>query len=62
MLSMPGPWEWAIILVVILLLFGGKRLPFLGSSLGQAMRNFKTSLFGESEDKDKQDKTEDDKK
>lgn len=53
MFSMPGPWEWGIILVVVLLLFGGKRLPLLGSSLGQALKNFKSSLFGDGQDKEK---------
>lgn len=51
MFSMPGHLEWVVIGVVVLLLFGGKRLPVLGASLGKALRNFKSSLFGESADK-----------
>ena len=41
--------ELLIILVVVLILFGAARLPQLGSSLGQAIKNFKRG-FGDSED------------
>jgi sec-independent protein translocase protein TatA len=44
MIGMPGGWEWIIILVVILLLFGGSRLPQLAKSLGQSKRAFKEGL------------------
>jgi sec-independent protein translocase protein TatA len=37
--------ELMIILVVVLLLFGAKRLPEVGSSLGKGIREFKRSLF-----------------
>jgi sec-independent protein translocase protein TatA len=36
--------EHIVILVIILLFFGPKRLPELGNSLGKAMKNFKDSL------------------
>ena len=39
--------ELLIILVVVLILFGAARLPQLGSSLGQAIRNFKRGFGGE---------------
>ncbi len=39
-----------IILIVILLFFGPKRLPMLGRSLGQGMREFKDSITGNSKD------------
>ena len=45
----PGPAELFIILVVVLLVFGPKRLPELGQQLGQAMRGFKDSISGEDE-------------
>ncbi len=38
-----GPWEIVIILVVILLIFGGKKLPELARGLGQGLREFKTA-------------------
>ena len=44
LIGMPGGWEWIIILVVVLLLFGGSRLPQLAKSLGQSKRAFKEGL------------------
>ncbi len=45
----PGP-EWLIILlVVVLLIFGAKRLPEIGSSLGRGIRTFKSAVTGEDE-------------
>ena len=41
LLGMPGGYEWIIILVVILLLFGGSRLPQLAKALGQSKRAFR---------------------
>jgi sec-independent protein translocase protein TatA len=45
-----GPWELAILLVVVLLVFGPKRLPEMGRSLGKGMREFKNSVTGKDED------------
>jgi sec-independent protein translocase protein TatA len=43
------PWADAlIVLLVVLLFFGPKRLPTLGRSLGQGMREFKDSITGKS--------------
>ena len=39
-----GPWEILILLVVVLLVFGPKRLPEFGKSLGKGMREFKNSV------------------
>lgn len=54
MRSMPnvGPLELAIVLVIALVIFGPKRLPDLGKSLGSGMREFKDSLTGKDEDED----------
>ena len=41
---MPGPFELIIILVIVLLIFGGKRLKNLGSDLGGAIKGFKSSV------------------
>lgn len=41
-----GPLELVLILVVVLLLFGAKRLPELGRSLGSGMKEFKDSVTG----------------
>ncbi len=43
-------WEWLIILVLILLLFGAKRLPELARSLGRSFRELKQSLTGVEKD------------
>ncbi|MBV9356211.1 MAG: twin-arginine translocase TatA/TatE family subunit [Chloroflexi bacterium] len=41
-----------IVLVIVLLIFGPKRLPGLGKQLGQGMREFKDSITGNSKDDD----------
>ena len=41
-----GPWEIALILIAILLLFGGKKLPELARGMGQGMREFKKAARG----------------
>lgn len=41
-----GPLELAIILVIVLVIFGPKRLPGLGRSLGSGMREFRDSITG----------------
>ncbi len=41
-----------IVLVIVLLFFGPRRLPMLGRSLGQGMREFKDSISGDSKDAD----------
>jgi sec-independent protein translocase protein TatA len=41
--------ELAIIVVVILLIFGARRLPEIGTSMGKGIRTFKTALMGEDE-------------
>ena len=43
--------ELLIILLVIMLIFGAKRLPEIGSSLGKGIRTFKSSVTGEDEEK-----------
>ena len=45
-----GPAEIIIVLVIVLLIFGPKRLPDLGRSLGRGMREFKDSVTGKDRD------------
>ena len=52
-MSMPGPLETLVILIVILLLFGAKRLPEIGKALGEGIREFKKNLHDSGEDKGK---------
>jgi sec-independent protein translocase protein TatA len=46
----PGPLEIIVILVIVLIVFGPKRLPDLGRSLGRGMREFKDSVTGKDKD------------
>ncbi len=41
LLSLPGGSEWIIIALVVLLLFGGKKIPELMKGLGKGVRSFK---------------------
>ena len=52
---MPGNIRWQgaiIILIVLLVVFGPKRLPEMGRSLGRGMREFKDSITGKDDDDD----------
>ena len=49
-----GPMELIIVLVIVLVIFGPKRLPGLGRSLGTGMREFKESVTGKSKDEERQ--------
>ena len=47
-----GFWEILLILLVILLLFGGKRIPSLMKGIGQGISNFKKGIKGDNNDLD----------
>jgi sec-independent protein translocase protein TatA len=47
-----GPLELVILLVILLVIFGPKRLPGLGRQLGTGMREFKESITGKDRDED----------
>ncbi|MCU7959672.1 MAG: Sec-independent protein translocase subunit TatA [gamma proteobacterium symbiont of Bathyaustriella thionipta] len=49
-----GIWQLLIILVIILLLFGTKRLKNIGSDLGNAVKGFKGAMNSSEAEKDKQ--------
>ncbi len=55
LISMPGGWEWVIILVVVLLVFGGRKIPELMRGLGKGMKEFKDAKDGQSDSADKTD-------
>ena len=42
--GMPTGWEWIILLVVVLLLFGGKKIPELMKGIGKGVKGFKDGL------------------
>ena len=59
-LGMVGPWQWIIIGLAILLLFGGKKLPELMKGLGGGIKEFKKA--SKDEDKDEENKKVENKK
>ena len=50
-----GPLEIIVILIIALVVFGPKRLPELGRSMGKGLREFKGSVTGEHDDDDDDD-------
>ena len=52
-MGMPGPFELIIILIIVILIFGGKRLKSIAGDLGSAVKGFKSSM------KDSEEKTDD---
>ena len=56
-----GPTELIIVLVIVLVIFGPKRLPGLGRSLGSGMKEFRDSVTGKA-DRDSDEDDDDDRK
>ena len=52
-MGMPGPFELVIILIIVILIFGGKRLKNIAGDLGSAVKGFKSSM------KNSEEKTDD---
>lgn len=50
-----GPLEIGIVLLIVLIIFGPKRIPELGRSLGAGMRGFKETVTGKDRDDEDQD-------
>jgi sec-independent protein translocase protein TatA len=48
-MSMPGGMEWLLIAFVVLLLFGGKKIPELAKGLGSGIKNFKNAVKDDEE-------------
>lgn len=59
MFNQIGPLEIGIVLLIVLLIFGPKRLPGLGKSLGTGMREFKDSITGKDGARDDDDESAD---
>jgi sec-independent protein translocase protein TatA len=49
-MSMPGGMEWLLIAFVVLLLFGGKKIPELAKGLGSGIKNFKKAVKDDEDD------------
>ena len=62
-MGMPGGMEWVLIAFVVLLLFGGKKIPELAKGLGSGIKNFKKAVKDDDETEvakvDKADEIED---
>ena len=54
----PGPLEIVIVLIIVLVIFGPKRLPDLGKSLGRGMREFKDSVTGKDKEREQLEASE----
>jgi sec-independent protein translocase protein TatA len=52
-LSIPGGWEWILIILVVVLLFGGRKIPELMKGLGQGISEFKKAKNGNNESTNK---------
>ena len=50
LLAIPGGMEWVLIAIVVLLLFGGKKIPELMKGLGKGMKEFKDASNDKNED------------
>lgn len=44
MLGMSGGWEWLVILGIVVILFGGKKIPELAKGLGKGIKSFKNEM------------------
>lgn len=55
LLGLPGGPEWLIILLIVLLLFGGKKLPGLMKGLGKGIREFKDAKNDTSKELEEKD-------
>ncbi|MCZ2443044.1 MAG: twin-arginine translocase TatA/TatE family subunit [Flavobacteriales bacterium] len=51
-----GPWQAVLVIAVVLLLFGGRKIPELMKGLGRGVREFKEGVKGEDENKDSGEK------
>ncbi len=43
-MSFPGGWEWLVVLAIVALIFGTKKLRSIGSDVGGAVKNFKAAM------------------
>ena len=58
-LGIIGPYQWVIIAVIILLLFGGRKIPELMKGLGGGIKEFKKATKDDEESNDQIDKKND---
>ena len=56
MLAVPGLWSIALIAIVVLLLFGGKKIPELMKGFGSGIKEFKKGISDDNKEETKDDK------
>lgn len=56
LLGMVGPWQIAIIFIIVLLLFGGKKIPELMKGIGRGIKEFKEGINPDEEKEKEEDK------
>jgi sec-independent protein translocase protein TatA len=56
LLGVVGPWQIVLVVVVLMLFFGGKKIPELMRGLGQGMKEFKNAKDGLNEEKKEEGK------
>jgi sec-independent protein translocase protein TatA len=56
LLGMIGPWQIVLIIAVVLLLFGGRKIPELMKGIGKGAREFKKGLSGDEEEEESPNK------
>jgi len=57
-----GPWQFALIAVVVLLLFGGRKIPELMKGIGGGLKEFKKATKEDDDDKNEKNEKKEDKK
>ncbi|XPV68204.1 MAG: Sec-independent protein translocase subunit TatA/TatB [Halarcobacter sp.] len=57
-MGLPGGMEWVLIALVVLLLFGGKKIPELAKGLGSGIKNFKKAVKDDEEEVASADKND----
>jgi len=61
-IGMPGGWEWIVIILVVLIFFGAKKIPELARGLGKGIREFKDATKEIKKDIDESSSVSDDDK
>lgn len=56
LLGVVGGWQVLVIVLVVLLLFGGRKIPELMKGIGQGVKEFKDGMSGEAQNKETKDK------
>jgi sec-independent protein translocase protein TatA len=57
-----GPWEIALIVVIILIIFGVGKLPQVGGAIGKGIRSFRKAQSGELDDEEEEEEEEEEEK